>query len=93
LPLIGALPDDAAAASAPRGEQPRFVPRQAGLYCFAAPGSRGIAWSVYGARVLAAWVTGAPFAIEADLRDALDPARFAARARRLPTSAHQERET
>lgn len=82
LPLIGALADAAAACDAARGEQPRFVPRTPGLFCFAAPGSRGLAWSAYGARLLASWIAAAPFPLEAALRDALDPARWHARARR-----------
>jgi len=43
-------------------------------------GSRGIAGSALGARVLAAAIAGAPMPLEADLLDAVDPARFASRA-------------
>ena len=42
-------------------------------------GSRGITWAPLAAELLAAWVTGGPPPLEADLVDALDPARFAAR--------------
>jgi tRNA 5-methylaminomethyl-2-thiouridine biosynthesis bifunctional protein len=85
LPLIGALP---AAGSdqtpgAARRDQPRFIERlrddDGGLYVFSALGSRGISWAHLGAQVLASWITGSPCPVEADLRDALDPARFAAR--------------
>ena len=79
LPLIGAVPD--AAVPAQRGgDQPRFVPRLPGLFVFTALGSRGISWSALGAQVLAAWVSDAPMPVEASLMDAVDPARFAARA-------------
>jgi len=99
LPLIGPVPLaaigtglalDAAAATSPRPDQPRFAPRAPGLFVFAGLGSRGIAGSALGARVLASWITGAPMPLEADLLDAVDPARFASRAYRravLPPGA------
>ncbi len=74
----------------PRPEQPRFAPRAPGLFVFAGLGSRGIAGSALGAQVLAASITGAPLPLEADLLDAVDPARFASRAFRragLPPGA------
>ena len=85
LPVIGAVPAVAAngeAESAMRLDQPRFVPRQPGLFVFSALGSRGITWSALGAQVLAALVSGAPVPLEADLLDAIDPARFVSRAQR-----------
>ena len=81
LPLIGAVPD-ASAAGVGSADQPRLLPRHEGLFMFAALGSRGIVMSVLGARLLAAWVTGAPAPVAASLMDAVDPARFAARSRR-----------
>jgi tRNA 5-methylaminomethyl-2-thiouridine biosynthesis bifunctional protein len=81
LPVIGAVPD-ASATPVGAGDQPRFVPRRDGLFVFTALGSRGIGVSALGARLLAAWVTGAPAPVDASLMDAVDPARFAARARR-----------
>jgi tRNA 5-methylaminomethyl-2-thiouridine biosynthesis bifunctional protein len=72
LPLIGAVPE-AGAAPAERLEQ---VPRRPGLYLFTALGSRGIAWSAFGAELLAAQLTGAPWPLEASLVRALDPVRF-----------------
>jgi tRNA 5-methylaminomethyl-2-thiouridine biosynthesis bifunctional protein len=86
LPLVGAVPDLAAAGTKARLDQPRFVPRLAdehgGLYVLAALGSRGITTAALAAEVLASWITGAPCPVGADLRDALDAARFVARARR-----------
>ncbi|MEO7009762.1 MAG: FAD-dependent 5-carboxymethylaminomethyl-2-thiouridine(34) oxidoreductase MnmC, partial [Caldimonas sp.] len=90
LPLIGGVPlqfDDQAPHAGdaePRSDQPRFMPRQSGLYVYAALGSRGIAWAALGAQVLASTIGGAPSPIEASLLDAVDPARFMVReSRRL----------
>ncbi len=77
LPLVGAVPDDAARDV--RRDQPRFAGRQRGLYPHTALGSRGVASAPLAAEMLAAWITGAPMPVAADLRDALDPARFAVR--------------
>ena len=63
------------------------MPRQPGLFVFTALGSRGIGVSALGARLLAAWVSGAPSPVEASLMDAVDPARFAARDRRRASRA------
>ena len=63
-----------------RLDQPRQVPRQSGLYVFTALGSRGITHAALGGEALAAWITGAPVPVPASLLDALDPARFIARA-------------
>lgn len=87
LPLVGALPDLAAFADAPRADRVRLVPRQrdagGGLYVLSGLGSRGITWAALCAEVLASWITGAPCPVEADLRDAIDPARaLVARRRR-----------
>lgn len=86
LPLVGALPWSAerlAAGVHPRREQVRLLPRerqaQGGLFVLSGLGSRGLTWSVLSADLLAHWVTGSPCPVEADLRDALDPARFLAR--------------
>jgi tRNA 5-methylaminomethyl-2-thiouridine biosynthesis bifunctional protein len=89
LPLIGAVPD-ANMPAVGSADQPRFVPRQPGLFVFTALGSRGIGISALGARLLAAWVTGSPSPVEASLMDAVDPARFAARARRKALSLPRE---
>ncbi|MBI2734273.1 MAG: FAD-dependent 5-carboxymethylaminomethyl-2-thiouridine(34) oxidoreductase MnmC [Aquabacterium sp.] len=91
LPLVGALPWNQArltsaqanGQAARRLDQVRMIPRQrgerGGLYVLTGLGSRGITWSCLAAELLAHWVTGAPCPVEADLRDALDPARFLVR--------------
>ena len=84
LPLIGAIPDPAADGNAThRLDQPRLVPRlrdaDGGLYVLGGLGSRGIGWAALAGRLLAHWMAGTPCPVEADLRDALDPARFAVR--------------
>ncbi|HEY4957786.1 MAG TPA: FAD-dependent 5-carboxymethylaminomethyl-2-thiouridine(34) oxidoreductase MnmC, partial [Caldimonas sp.] len=87
LPIIGAVPAALAVvagfagpATAPRRlDQPRLVPRAPGLFVFSALGSRGIASSTLGAQLLAAAIAGAPSPVEADLLDAVDPARFLVR--------------
>jgi len=88
LPIIGALPDLDALANATRADAPRLVPRlrdaQGGLYVFTALGSRGLSWAALGAELLASWIAGVPCPVEADLRDAVDPARFALRSMRQP---------
>ena len=84
LPLIGAMP--AAQTRGGRLDQPRFVPRAPALFVFSAFGSRGITWAPLGARLLAAQIAGRPWPLEADLADAIDPARFVARAVRKSAS-------
>jgi tRNA 5-methylaminomethyl-2-thiouridine biosynthesis bifunctional protein len=76
LPLIGAAPDPALALPA-RREAPRWVARQPGLFLHCALGSRGLTTAALGGELLAAQVCGAPWPLEADLVDSLDPARFA----------------
>lgn len=88
LPVIGALPDPQRRAVG-SADQPRLLPRREGLFAFTALGSRGISMSALGARLLAAWVTGAPAPVEASLMDAVDPARFAARARRKASTGNR----
>ena len=91
LPIIGAVPElpllraDATARS--RWDQPRFVPREPGLFVFTALGSRGITWSALGAQVLASGITGTPAPMETSLLDAIDPARFISRGVRRATRA------
>jgi len=75
LPLAGALP---ARQAAPQ-RQPRMIEREPGLYVLGALGSRGITWAMLAARRLAAQIAGDAWPVEADLADAIDPARFAAR--------------
>ena len=80
LPVIGPVPVTQQDGDRHRRDHARFAPRQAGLFVCTALGSRGIAVSVLGARIVAAAVVGAPSPVEADLLDAVDPARFAVRA-------------
>lgn len=78
LPLIGRVVDRTSVEAAGHS-RPRPVPRLPGLYLFSGLGSRGITWSALGARLLAAQIAGAPLPLEADLVDAVDPARFVVR--------------
>ena len=89
LPLVGALPwhpNRLAAQPPARAEQVRMLPRerneQGGLYLIGGLGSRGLTWSMLAGELLAHWVCGTPCPVEAELRDALDPARFLARQHR-----------
>lgn len=82
LPIIGAVPVTDVDATSGRLDQPRFIARCPGLFVIAALGSRGIASSALGGPVLAALIAGAPVPVEADLLDAIDPARFVSRSSR-----------
>jgi len=79
LPLVGRLPDFAAAGVT---ERLRDVPRHPGLYALLGYASRGLIWAPLGAELLAAQLEGEPLPLEMALVDALDPARFVLRARR-----------
>jgi tRNA 5-methylaminomethyl-2-thiouridine biosynthesis bifunctional protein len=78
LPLAGALPDFDVPWPA-RRDAPRFVPRRAGCFIHAALGSRGLTTAALCGELIAAQATGAPWPLEADLADAVDPARLALR--------------
>ena len=77
LPLVGAVPMACAATKSQRLET---LAREPGLFVFCALGSRGIAWSALGGRVIASRVAGGPAPLPARLLEALDPARFTLRA-------------
>jgi tRNA 5-methylaminomethyl-2-thiouridine biosynthesis bifunctional protein len=79
LPLVGGLPDVDAAAGT---ERLRDVPRHPGLFALLGYASRGLTWAPLAAELLAARLEGEPLPLEANLVDALDPARFVLRARR-----------
>ncbi|NTV96078.1 MAG: FAD-dependent 5-carboxymethylaminomethyl-2-thiouridine(34) oxidoreductase MnmC, partial [Thiobacillus sp.] len=79
LPIAGSLPDmsdlpDSTAA------QLRDLPRQGGLYGLLGYASRGLVWANLLAETLVGSLEGEPLPLEADLLDAVDPARFALRA-------------
>jgi len=76
LPMVGAVPREPG-VTAP--DQPRRWPRVPGLFVCAGFGSRGLTWAPLAGRLLASWIADAPYPLPADLVDALDPARFAAR--------------
>ena len=79
LPLVGRVPDFAAAGAT---ERLRDVPRHPGLHCLLGYASRGLIWAPLAAELLAAQLEGEPLPLETALVDALDPARFVLRARR-----------
>jgi tRNA 5-methylaminomethyl-2-thiouridine biosynthesis bifunctional protein len=80
LPLVGAMIDVAAAratASALSGAHAPDLPRVRGLYAAFAFASRGLAWTLLAAELLASELEGEPLPLEGDLVDAVDPGRFA----------------
>ena len=83
LPLIGPVPrTDLQQGS--RQDQVRLIARQPGLYMIGALGSRGLIWAPLAAQMLCAWLEATPMPLEADLLDALDPARWLVRQARRP---------
>lgn len=86
LPIVGALPAVAAPAGT-RLDQARFVPRVPGIHVLGALGGRGLTWAPLAGELLAAWIDGAPLPLEADLVDALDPARWIVHAARAVCAA------
>ncbi|MBN9429051.1 MAG: bifunctional tRNA (5-methylaminomethyl-2-thiouridine)(34)-methyltransferase MnmD/FAD-dependent 5-carboxymethylaminomethyl-2-thiouridine(34) oxidoreductase MnmC, partial [Burkholderiales bacterium] len=82
LPLIGQLPDEAAAcrAAAELLRNDRLpLPRAGGLYAAFAFGSRGLLWATLAGVLLPAMIEGAPLPLERELLRAIDPARFVKR--------------
>jgi len=83
LPVVGAVPlAPAEIAPGTRLDHARLVPRIPGLFVLGGLASRGLTWAPLAAEVLAAWIDGAPMPMEADLLDAIDPARWLVRAAR-----------
>jgi len=80
LPLVGAVPLQPADDGAALPDQPRHWPRVPGLFVASGFGSRGLTWAPLAGRLIASWIADAPYPLPSDLVDALDPARFAARA-------------
>jgi tRNA 5-methylaminomethyl-2-thiouridine biosynthesis bifunctional protein len=81
LPIVGPAPDLDAPLPA-RRDAPRLLPRRPGLHLHTALGSRGITTAALGGELIAAQLCGAPWPLEADLADAIDPARFVLRTSR-----------
>ncbi len=81
LPLVGPWPD-IHGSLAHRTDQARMWPRLEGLYVMAGLGGRGLTWAPLMSELLAAWITGEPWPLEADLVDAVDPARWPVRTAR-----------
>ena len=75
LPLVGPAPDPGAPRPV-RADAPRLLPRQPGLWLHCGLGSRGLTTAALCAELIAAQVSGAPWPLEADLVDAIDPARW-----------------
>ncbi len=86
LPLIGAWPvplhEQQAGA---KSDQCRLIPRVPGLFVLMGLASRGLTWGPLAGETLAAWVNGTPMPLEADLLDAVDPARVRVRRARQAT--------
>ena len=78
LPLVGPAPDPAAPRPA-RADAPRLWSRQPGLWLHCGLGSRGLTTATLCAELIAAQASGAPWPLEADLVDAIDPARWLVR--------------
>ena len=85
LPMVGGAPD-LAAARPPRSDAVRLLPRRSGLWLHTGLGSRGLTTAALCAELIAAQVSGAPWPLEADLADAIDPARWLLRAERAAQS-------
>ncbi len=94
LPLVGAVPvgsDSPELRTAARLTQPQHVTREPGLFVLTALGSRGITSAALGAHLLAAWICGTPMPVDADLLDAVDPARYRSREARSGRAAPSPR--
>ena len=70
-----------------RQDQARMLPRETGLFVLTALGARGLSLAPLFAQVVAAQAVGAPWPLEQDLVDAVDPARWGVRAARNSTAA------
>jgi tRNA 5-methylaminomethyl-2-thiouridine biosynthesis bifunctional protein len=75
LPLAGAVPDLAAPMPA-RRDAARLVPRRTGLFLATGLGTRGLTSAALVGELIAAQACGTPWPLEADLADAVDPARL-----------------
>lgn len=83
LPVVGPMPTlERHRQGTNRRDQVRFIPRQPGLFVCGGFGTRGLTWSALAAQVIRAWLDGTPMPLEADLLDAIDPARWQVRKHR-----------
>jgi tRNA 5-methylaminomethyl-2-thiouridine biosynthesis bifunctional protein len=94
LPLAGAVPDMVAMRSLMTGAgskrsrlQLQDMPRMGGLFTLCALGSRGLSLALPMAQLLAGQMMGEPVELESDLKDSVDPARFAWRHARRQAQA------
>jgi tRNA 5-methylaminomethyl-2-thiouridine biosynthesis bifunctional protein len=76
LPQAGAVPDLDAPLPA-RRDAPRLVPRRDGLFLATGLGTRGLTSAALVGELVSAQACGTPWPLEADLADAIDPARMA----------------
>jgi tRNA 5-methylaminomethyl-2-thiouridine biosynthesis bifunctional protein len=81
LPIVGRVPDLIGPLPS-RRDAPRLLPRREGLYLHTALGSRGLTTAALGGELIAAQICGAPWPLEADLVDAIDPGRLLLRTSR-----------
>ena len=79
LPLAGALPDY---PNTGRAEFLPDIPRHQGLHCLLGYASRGLIWAPLMAELLVSQLEHTPPPLEAQLVEALDPARFLLKQRR-----------
>lgn len=86
LPLVGALPCQEGGRDL-RDARLADMPRWPGLYALTGYGSRGLAWGLLAAELLASQLNGEPLPLESDLIDGIDPARFLLRALRRGASS------
>ena len=94
LPIVGAIPAAIATATIAGCTVPgggggghRAIACTPGLFVCAALGSRGVAAASLAGELVAAAIAGSPLPAEADLLDAVDPARFVRRALRRGAAA------
>jgi len=79
MPLVGQVADAdvvAAQAASFSGAHLIDLPRRPGLYVSGGMASRGLTWAALAGDILASLIAGEPPPLEADLLDAIDPARF-----------------
>ncbi len=81
MPIAGQMPLPLWPAGQ-RQDQARLLPREPGLFVLTALGARGLTLAPLLAQLVAAQAVGAPWPLEQDLADAVDPARWRVRSAR-----------